>query len=38
MRSPAECQCQPADEPHESCLSLDLANVREPDGDEPECE
>ncbi len=38
MCSPTECQCRLTDHPHEGCLSLDLANVREPDGDDPKCE
>jgi hypothetical protein len=38
MQSPAECQCEPTDRPQEGCLSLDRANVRGPDGDDPECD
>jgi hypothetical protein len=38
MQNPAACQCKSTDRPQEGCLSLELANVGEPDGDDPECE
>jgi hypothetical protein len=38
MRPPDACQCPASSDPAEGCLSLELANVREPDGDDPGCE
>jgi hypothetical protein len=38
MRPPDACQCPASRDPAEGCLSLDLANVREQEGDDPQCQ
>jgi hypothetical protein len=38
MRSPDECPCPATTDPVEGCLGLNLAHVREPAGDDPDCE
>ncbi len=38
MRPPADCRCPATTNPAEGCLALDLERIREPDGDDPDCE
>jgi hypothetical protein len=38
MRIPNACQCPASSDPAKGCLWLELANVREPDGDDSQCQ
>jgi hypothetical protein len=38
FRPLGRCPCAPGREPAPGCFAVDLEHVREPDGEDPECE
>ena len=38
MRTPENCTWEPTTDPAEGCHGIDFEHVREPEGEDPECE
>jgi len=38
MQPSEACDCEPTDNPAEGCHGIDFERVREPEGEDPECE